>query len=150
MIERIGEKVGHHLFDLKFIGTHIHRLLLLLKQDLRLFLLDQDLRILQHTLGQVHDIETFHEQPVMAGFQLVERQELFHHDVHLGGFIHDDLTVEIPALHVVHDVIFEPFRVTLDQGDGRLQFMGYIIQEFLAHLIDLHLLGDVLLQLCIG
>ena len=81
---------------------------------------------------------------------MVERQQLFHHIVHFGRLVHNDITVKFPALRIVIDTLLQALRIALDQSDGRLQLIGYIGEKFLTHLSNLFLLLNVLLQLIVG
>ena len=92
----------------------------------------------------------FHSHCIVAKLQLIQIHDLFHHLIHLAGFIHNDFTVKLSALLIVIDVVHQALCISLDQSDRRLQLMGYIGQELFTHSIDLFLLLKILLQLRIG
>ena len=148
MIHRVGEKVHKYFFYFKFIRPCIDgRILFHPHRDIILF--GQDRRRLDIILHQCRNVEAFHSHHIVAEFQLVQRQKLFHHVVHLRRFIHDDITVELSALRIIIDVLLQSFRIALDQSDGSLQFMGDIRQELLTHFIDSFLFLHIPLQLII-
>ena len=81
---------------------------------------------------------------------MLQIQQLLHHLVHLPSLIHDHFTVKLSAFLIFIDIVQQPFRVTLYDGDRSLQLMRYIGKEFLSHLIDLDFLLNINLQLLIG
>mgnify|MGYP001834530640 CR=1 FL=1 len=80
VIHRVGEKVHKYFFYFKFIRPCIDgRILFHPHRDIILF--GQDRRRLDIILHQCRNVEAFHSHHIVAEFQLVQRQKLFHHVV---------------------------------------------------------------------
>ena len=125
MIEGIAQVIGQDLLHPQFIPPYLQRRNPFIGH-LRFLLIRKDLDGGQLSADQLRDVKAFHPGLFSAEFQLVQRQELFHHGIHLGGFIHDHITVELPALLIIIDALLQALRISLDQGKGRLELMGNI------------------------
>ena len=119
MMEGIAHIVAYYLLCLEFIRPHIHWLLLP-EDDLCLRLLGKDLHALDNASYKFRQIKPLEHDVFIAKLQLIQRQQILNHLVHLRRFIHDDVTVEFPAFRVFIDSFPQPFRISLDQGDRRL------------------------------
>ncbi len=79
-----------------------------------------------------------------------QRKEFLHHFVHLSGFIQNDACVKIAAVRILRNPVLQSFRVSLNQGDRRLELMGDIGNELALHLLDFLFLFDIAAQFVIG
>ena len=149
MVKRVAHIVSHNLLRLELIRPHIDRIFLP-ELDLGLLLLGHDLHALEHATDQFRQIKPLELHIFISEFKLVQSHEVFHHLVHLGGLIHDHVTVEFPALRIIADSFLQPFCVALNEGDRRLQLMGYIPHEVGTHLLHLFFLLNILLQAEVG
>ena len=77
-------------------------------------LLDQDLTALDHTLDQFGDIKTFEYNFIISKLKLIQRQKILDHEIHLGSFIHNHITIKLPAFRIITDAFFQSFCISLD------------------------------------
>ena len=122
MVEGIRQIVGDNLLDFEFIAPDIERVAAG-KEHFCLFLADQDVGGLQHTFNHGVQIEPFHIDLILTELELVQVQEFFDHLVHLCRLVDDDIAVELAAFLIVIDVVFQAFRITLNQSDRGFQLM---------------------------
>ena len=148
MVDGVRQIISDHLFCLKFIRPHI-QFLIRHKINRCARLLSQDLTACDHAAHQAYDVKPLELHLIRTEFQLIEGQEILHHMVHLVCFIHDHIAVELAALRILIDPFLQSFRIPLDQGNRRFQLVGYISEEFIAHLFDLFFLLDIHLQFVI-
>ena len=118
MVDCIGKIVHQDFFDLEFIAPDID-LLRLIHMDGNAVLLRKKICGLQIIVHKCRDIKALHRNNIVAGFELVERQKLFDHVVHLRRFVHNDVAVKLPALRIGIDVLQKSLRIALDQCDRR-------------------------------
>ena len=78
---------------------------------------------------------------------MIQVQEFFDHLVHLCRLVDDDIAVELAAFLIVVDVVFQAFRITLNQSDRGFQLMCDIWEELAAHFINLRFFVNIFLQL---
>ena len=136
MVQRITHIVGDDFLDLEFISPDKNRILSV-HRDLRSLLLKKQRHAGNNAPDQLRDIEPLHRHLFRAELELVQREQLADHIVHLGGLIDNNVAVEVPALRILRDIVLESLRIAGDQRDRRLQLMGHIVKELFAHLIDL-------------
>ena len=105
MVQGIAYIVCHNLFDLKLIGPYINRLLRL-KDHFCILLPDHDIHGLKHAADQGYDIKPLHYNCIFAGFQLIQCEKIFYQFIHLGGFIHNDIAIELSALRIIRNIFF--------------------------------------------
>ena len=113
MVDRIGEIIADHLLCFELICPHINRTLTD-KINLRIGLLDQDLTALDHTLDQFGDIKTFEYNFIISKLKLIQSQKILDHEIHLGSFIHNHITIKLPAFRIITDAFFQSFCISLD------------------------------------
>ena len=146
MVEGIRQIVGDNLLDFEFIAPDIERVAAG-KEHFCLFLADQDVGGLQHAFNHGVQIEPFHIDLILTELELVQVQEFFDHLVHLCRLVDDDIAVELAAFLVVVDVVFQAFRITLNQSDRGFQLMCDICEKLAAHFINLRFFVNIFLQL---
>ena len=78
---------------------------------------------MQHAFDHGVQIEPFHIDLILTELELVQVQEFFDHLVHLCRLVDDDIAVELAAFLIVVDVVFQAFRITLNQSDRGFQLM---------------------------
>ena len=123
--------------------------LIIVHVDLDLMLVGEHLRRRKEGFDVLRQVKPLHVGHFVAELDLVQRQQLLHHAVHLLRLVHDHIAVKASALRVIVDRLRQPFRVSLNQGDRRLQFMGHIGEKLFAHLVNLFFFLNVLLQLVV-
>ena len=148
MIQCITGIVRYNFFNLEFICPHINRFISI-ETYFCFFLLNHNIHRLQDTSDHTDNIKTFYCHLIPSGFQLIQSEKITDKLVHLTGFIHNDITVKLPALRIFGNIFFQTFCIALYQCDRRLQLMRYIIQELLSHLIDPFFVLNIFLELII-
>ena len=82
--------------------------------------------------------------PVCINFRI--QCQLINEKIHLVSFIINRLDVSVHLFRRVRDTVHDPFHISLDRGDGRLQIMRNITDKFLILPVKLHLLLRICLQ----
>ena len=146
MVQGVAHVVGDNFLDLELVSPDIDRLICI-NGDRCPLVLDEEFHPGYHAFYQLNDIKALHSYLVISELELVQCEKLSDHVVHFRRFIYYDIAVEVSALLILSNVVLQTFGIARDQGNRRLQLMGDIVQELLAHLIDLGLALIVFLQL---
>ena len=145
----ICQIVCHNLFNFKLIPQNLQMF-----RDINLhpgfILLKQDAGGIYQITYQLRPVKGFYGRHVSSEFQSCQSQKLFYHLIHLIGFIHNDFTVIISALLILAHSLGQSLGISLNQGNGRFQLMGYVGNKLLSHFINLRFFLDIMLKLLIG
>ena len=145
MVDRVAQVIGQDFLNLEFIPPYLEFSGANIAQG-SVFLIGKD-PVGGHLPGdQFSQIKPDHLHGIVAELQLIEREELADQRIHFLRFIHDHAQIVVPGFRVIRDRILQALRVPLDQGEGRLELMRHIGQEFPAHVVCPGPLLQALLQ----
>ena len=148
-MEGVAYVIGHNFFCLKLVCPYIKRLCLI-KDHPGFFLLNHDIHSGKNTFDQRSQVKTLHNCRIFSRFQLVQCEKVLNQLVHLGRLVNNNITIEIHALRIIIDILFQTLCISLYKSNRGFQLMGNIVQEFLSHFIDFYFVFNVFLQLIIG
>ena len=111
---------------------------------------DQNIRRSYIIFYKGRHIKTFHIHNIISRFQLIKGKEVFYQSIHLRRLVHNHIAVKVPALLIVIDSLFQPFRIALYQCNRCLKFMRNIGEELPASLVHLVLSLNILQKLVVG
>ena len=148
IVDGIAQEIGQNRIDPFRVAIDVH--------FSWQFPLGQDMLISQSLgkaglafFGQGREIKDRLFQFERARFQARQVEQVHDEFVHFLGLTADDGTVALlPFLIDIQRV--QPFSIALDDGQGRLQFVGDSRQERLAHVFHFLGLVELLLQFRIG
>ena len=54
------------------------------------------------------------EDRLLESEKKAKRQKILDHEIHLGSFIHNHITIKLPAFRIITDAFFQSFCISLD------------------------------------